>query len=63
MVLDTCVKFGVQEKSGSRDMGSKGVPNGVFREFLEKYMLYLADFQAERNYYGTECVCKVWRNV
>ena len=46
MVPDTCVKFGVQKKSGSPDMGSKGVQNGVFRELFEKYMLNPADFRA-----------------
>ena len=53
MILDMCVKLGVMYDIGSRDMGSNGVQNGVFREFLKKFMLYLADFRAERNYYGT----------
>ena len=52
MVLNMCVKFGVQEKSGSPDMGSNGVQNGVFREFLEKFRLYDIDFRAERRSYG-----------
>ena len=52
MILDICVKFRVMYDFGSRDMGSNGVQNGVFRESLKKYMLYLADFWAERNYYG-----------
>ena len=47
MVLDMCVKFGVHEKSGSRDTGSKGVQNGVFRELFQKYMLNPADFRLE----------------
>jgi len=37
MVLDVCLKFRSQQKSGSRDTGSKGVKNGAFRLFLEKY--------------------------
>ena len=28
IVLDVCVKFGVQQKSGSPDMGQKGVETG-----------------------------------
>ena len=53
MVLDMCVKFGVHEKSGSPDTGSKGVQNGVFRELFQKYMLNPADFRAGRNCYDT----------
>ena len=53
MVLNMCVKFGVQEKSGSPDMGSNGVQNGVFRDFLEKFRLYDIDFRAERGSSGT----------
>ena len=37
MILDMCVKFGVMYDLGSQDMGSNGVQNGVFREFLTKY--------------------------
>ena len=36
-ILDMCIKFGVMYDFGSRDMGSNGVQNGVFREFLQKY--------------------------
>ena len=49
MVLHMGAEFEFQQKSGSGDMGSDGVQNGVFRESLKKYMLYLADFRAERN--------------
>ena len=41
IVIHTCTKFHVQEKSGSRDMGSKGVKNGGFRDFLRKFNFYL----------------------
>ena len=40
IVIHTCTKFHVQEKSGSRDMGSKGVKNGGFRDFLRKFNFY-----------------------
>ena len=40
IVIHTCTKFHVQEKSGSRDMGSKGVKNGGFRDFLTKFNFY-----------------------
>ena len=53
MVLDMCVKFGVQEKSGSPDTGSKGVQNGVFRELFEKYASDFNYYRAGRNYYGS----------
>ena len=53
MVLHVYVKFWVMYDFSSQDMGSNGVQNGVFRESLKKYMLYIADFRAERNYYGT----------
>jgi len=53
MVPDTCVKFGVQNKSGSPDMASKGVQNGVFRELFEKYASDFNYYRAGRNYYGT----------
>ena len=52
MILDTCVKFGVMYDFGSRDMGSNGVQNGVFREFLEKFRLYDIDFRVEWRSYG-----------
>ena len=53
MVLDVCVKFRVMYDLGSLDMGSNGVQNGIFRKFLKKYLLNLADFRAGRNCYGT----------
>ena len=37
MVPDMCVKFGLMYDFGSPDTGSKGVKNGAFRLFLEKY--------------------------
>ena len=39
MVPDTCVKFGVQKKSGSPDMGLNGVQNGAFRLYLQRISL------------------------
>ena len=36
MVLRVHAKFHDQNISGSRDMGAKGVKNGVFRTFLKK---------------------------
>ena len=36
MVLRVHAKFHDQTISGSRDMGAKGVKNGVFRTFLKK---------------------------
>ena len=53
MVWDVCVKFGVMDDFGSQDMGSYGVKNGVFREFLSKYALDLSDSWAKRTIYGT----------
>ena len=53
MVLDMCLKFGVQEKSGSPDTGSKGVQNGVFRELFVKYASDFNYYRAGRNYYCT----------
>ena len=53
MVLDMCVKFRVMYDFGSPDNGSNGVQNGVFREFLQKYIWNLGDFWAKRNCYDT----------
>ena len=53
MVPDMCVKFGVQKKSGSPDMGSKGVQNGVFRLYLHRISLDFSIFGFERGSYGT----------
>ena len=52
IVPDKCVKFGVQKKSGSPDMGSKGVQNGAFRLYLQRILSVLADFWTERGSYG-----------
>ena len=49
MVHDMCAKFGVMYYFGSHDTGSSGVQNGVFREFLQKYIWNLSEFRAERN--------------
>ena len=51
MVHDMCAKFGVMYDFGSHDMGSNGVQNGVFREFLRKDMWNLAYFRAGRYCY------------
>lgn len=48
MVIDMCVKFGIQQDSGSRHMRSKGVKNGVILLFLKKYRSDDTDFKAER---------------
>ena len=53
MVLDLCAKFGVQEKSGSPDMGPFVTPKRLFRLFLENFSLYFANFLSERGSYGT----------
>ena len=50
MVLDMCVKFGVHEKSGSPDTGSKRVQNRVFLELFEKYALDFDYYRAGRDY-------------
>ena len=36
IVLHVCAKFQVRENFCSRDMGQKGVKNGVFRHALKK---------------------------
>ena len=48
---------------GSLDTGSKGVKNGAFRLFLEKYRWDDADFGVPKTSYGTWYVCEVWANV
>ena len=53
MVLDECVKFGVQQKSGSPDMGPFVTPKRLFRLFLEKYLLDFANFWSERGFHGS----------
>ena len=53
MILHMCVKCAVMYEFGSQETGSNGVKNGVFREFLEKYMWNIADFRAGRDCYDT----------
>ena len=53
MVLDVCVKFGVQQKSGSPDMGPMVTPKRLFRLFLENFSLNFAYFLSEWGFYGT----------
>ena len=53
MILHMCVKCAVMYEFGSQETGSNGVQNGVFREFLEKYMWNIADFRAGRDCYDT----------
>ena len=53
MILHMCVKCAVMYEFGSLETGSNGVENGVFREFLEKYMGNIADFRAGRHCYDT----------
>ena len=60
IVVDMCVKFGVQQKSGSLDIGQKGVKKKLFWEFLENGSNDFVNFQSERGSYGTLCVNKVW---
>ena len=50
MVLHMGAKFEVWENSGSPDMGSDGVRNGVFREFFEKYASDFDYYRAGINY-------------
>ena len=60
MVLDMCVKFGVWEKSGSRDMGPLVTPKRLFRLFLEKHPTYFEVFSPVGGRYGTKSWCKIW---
>ena len=52
-ILDMCVKFGVMYDFGSRDMGSNGVQNGVFRLYLHRISLDFSIFGFEGGSYGT----------
>ena len=61
MVLDMCAKCGLQQNSGSPDMGPFVTPKRLFRLFLENFSLDFANFLSEWGFYGTRCVCKVWR--
>ena len=54
MVLDLCVKFVVQEKSGSPDMGPIVTPKRLFPLFLEKYNTDFKDFLSEKGFYGAK---------
>ena len=60
MVLDLCVKFGVQEKSGSPDMGPIVTPKRLFPVFLKNCSLDFANFLSEWGPYGPSSVCQVW---
>ena len=60
-VLDVCAKCGLQQNSGSPDMGPFVTPKRLFRLFLENLLLDFANFLSEWGFYGTRCVCKVWR--
>ena len=53
MVLDVCVKYGGQKKSGSPDMGPIVTPKRLFRLFLENLSLDFANFLSEWGFYGT----------
>ena len=57
IVMHTFTKFHVQENSGSRDIGQKGVKFAVFRNYLKNYQLDLVHFLRERRYYKTAYMC------
>ena len=59
IVIHTCTKFHVQENSGSRDMGQKGVRIGGFRHFLKKYHFDLVHSLRKRRYYRVTYMYKV----
>ena len=61
MVLDVCVKYGGQKKSGSPDIGPIVTPKRLFGLFLENFSLDFTNYLSELGFYGTQCVCKVWR--
>ena len=54
MVLDVCVKSGVQQKSGSPDMGPLVALKKLFRLFLEKYQKYFKHFLPQGGHNGTK---------
>ena len=60
MVLNVCVKSGVQQKFGSPDMGPLVTPERLFRPFLEKYQTYFKDFLPEGGHYGTKAWFEIW---
>ena len=53
MILDVCVKFGVQQKSGSPDMGPLVTPKRLFPLYLENFSLDFANFLLEWGSKGT----------
>ena len=53
MVLDVCVNFGLQQKSGSPDMGPIVTPKRLFRLFLENFSLDFANYKSEWGFHGT----------
>ena len=59
MVLRVYAKFHDQNISGSRDMGSKVVKNGVFRIFVENDPSDLVHFPTDGSYNNITCVCKI----
>ena len=61
MVLDVCVKFEVQQKYDSPDMGPRVTPKRLFRLFLDNLTLDYVNFLSEWGFYGTRCVWKGWR--
>ena len=61
MVLDVCAKCGLQQNSGSPDMGPFVTPKRLFRLFLENFSLDFANYLSEWGFYGTRCVCIVSR--
>ena len=52
-LLDVSVKFGVQQKSGSLDMGPFVTPKRLFRLFLENFSLDFANYKSEWGFHGT----------
>ena len=46
-------------KSGGRDIGEKGVKNGIFRHFLKNGTYDLVHFLSEERYYIITCLCKI----
>ena len=59
MVPDVCVKCGLQQKSGSPDIGPFVTPKRLLRRFLEKYQTDLKDFLPEGGHNGTKSWCKI----
>ena len=59
IVIHTCTKFHVQENSGSRDIGQKGVRIGVFQHLLKKYHFDLVHSSRQQRSNSITCACKV----